>query len=62
MDAQVAVNWNMDVPLGATNDKAITLLKSAIARPHDEYEDLGRVTAVLLSALNLQPGQYYART
>ena len=38
-------------------EKAIDILKVALARPHDEYEDLGRVTDTLLKALRLQPGQ-----
>jgi hypothetical protein len=42
-------------------DKAIDILKVALVRPHDEYEDLGRVTDTLLNALFLQPGQF-ART
>jgi hypothetical protein len=42
-------------------DKAIGILRIALARPHDEYEDLGRVTDALLNALRLQPGQF-ART
>jgi hypothetical protein len=42
-------------------EKAIDILKVALARPHDEYEDLGRVTDTLLNALRLQPGQF-ART
>jgi hypothetical protein len=42
-------------------DKAIDILKTALARPHDEYEDLGRVSDTLLNALGLQPGQF-ART
>jgi hypothetical protein len=42
-------------------EKAIDILKIALARPHDEYEDLGRVTDTLLNALDLQPGQF-ART
>ena len=42
-------------------DKAIEILRIALARPNDEYEDLGRVTDALLNALRLQPGQF-ART
>jgi hypothetical protein len=42
-------------------EKAIDILKVALARPHDEYEDLGRVTDTLLNALDLQPG-HFART
>jgi hypothetical protein len=42
-------------------DKAIDILKIVLARPNDEYEDLGRVTDTLLNALGLQPGQF-ART
>jgi hypothetical protein len=43
------------------SDKAIAILKRALSRPEDEYEDLGRVTDTLLTALSLQPGQF-ART
>jgi len=32
--------------------------KIALARPLDEYEDLGRVTDALLHTLRLQPGQF----
>jgi hypothetical protein len=39
-------------------EKAIDILKIALARPDDEYEDLGRVTDTLLNALSLQPGQF----
>ena len=42
-------------------EKAIDILMVALARPHDEYEDLGRVTDTLLNPLRLQPGQF-ART
>jgi hypothetical protein len=42
-------------------EKAVDILKIVLARPHDEYEDLGRVTDILLNALGLQPGQF-ART
>jgi hypothetical protein len=42
-------------------DKAINILKLALGQPHDEYEDLGRVTDALLSALSLQAGTF-ART
>jgi hypothetical protein len=42
-------------------DKAIEILKIALARPNDEYEDLGRVADALLTALRLEPGQF-ART
>jgi hypothetical protein len=42
-------------------EKAIDILKIALARPYDEYEDLGRVTDTLLIALGLQPGKF-ART
>ncbi len=42
-------------------EKAIDILKIALGRPLDEYEDLGRVTDTLLNALGLQPGQF-ART
>jgi hypothetical protein len=38
--------------------KAINILKDALARPNDDYEDLGRVTDVLLNALSLQPGMF----
>lgn len=42
-------------------EKAIDILKIALARPYDEYEDLGRVTNILLNTLGLQPGKF-ART
>jgi hypothetical protein len=32
-------------------EKAIDIMKVALARPHDEYEDLDRVTDTLLNAL-----------
>ena len=38
-------------------EKAIAILKHALSRPEDEYEDLGRVTDTVLTALALQPGQ-----
>ena len=38
-------------------EKAIAILKHALSRPEDEYEDLGRVTDTVLAALALQPGQ-----
>ena len=43
------------------SDKAIAILKRALSRREDEYEDLGRVTDMLLATLSLQPGQF-ART
>ena len=45
----------------AEAEKAIDILKSALARPYDEYEDLGRVTGILLNTLGLQSGKF-ART
>jgi hypothetical protein len=39
-------------------EKAIDILKIALARPLDEYEDLGRVIDALLHTLRLQPGQF----
>jgi hypothetical protein len=42
-------------------EKAINILRTALVRPLDEYEDLGRVSDTLLNALRLQPGQF-ART
>jgi hypothetical protein len=42
-------------------EKTIDILKIALVRPHDEYEDLGRVSDTLLNALDLQPGKF-ART
>lgn len=42
-------------------EKTTDILKTALARRHDEYDDLGRVYGSLLNALGLQPGQF-ART
>jgi|ERR1700730_4246556 len=42
-------------------DKAIQILRAARGQPHDEYEDLGRVSDAVLNALSLQPGMF-ART
>jgi hypothetical protein len=39
-------------------EKAINILKAALARPDDDYEDLGRVTGALFNALSLQPGMF----
>jgi hypothetical protein len=39
-------------------EKAISILKTALRRPDDDYEDLGRVTDGLLKALSLQPGMF----
>ena len=39
-------------------EKAINILKVALARPDDDYEDLGRVTDALLDALSLEPGMF----
>jgi hypothetical protein len=54
-DATIYVVAEADV------EKATDILKTALARPHDEYDDLGRVSDSLLNALGLQPGQF-ART
>jgi hypothetical protein len=43
------------------SDKAIAILRDALSRQQDEYEDLGRVADTLLATLCLQPGQF-ART
>jgi hypothetical protein len=48
----------MYVVAEAEVEKAIAILKIALARPLDEYEDLGRVSDTLLNALSLQPGQF----
>jgi hypothetical protein len=45
----------------ANAEEAIQILKIALVRPQDDYEDLGRVSDALLSALSLQTGQF-ART
>jgi hypothetical protein len=37
-------------------EKAMDILKVALARSYHDYEDLGRVTEQLLKALSLQPG------
>jgi hypothetical protein len=42
-------------------EKAIDILKIALALSHHDYEDLGRVSDTLLNALSLQPGTF-ART
>jgi hypothetical protein len=42
-------------------EKAVDILKLALVRPLDEYEDLGRVTDTLLKALGLRDGEF-ART
>jgi hypothetical protein len=39
-------------------EKAINILKTALARPDDDYEDLGRVSDTLITALSLQPGMF----
>jgi hypothetical protein len=39
-------------------ERAIDILKVALARSYHEYEDLGRVTVALLNALSLQPGTF----
>ena len=39
-------------------EKAINILKTALARPDDDYEDLGRVSESLVTALSLQPGMF----
>jgi hypothetical protein len=39
-------------------EKAIDILKIALVRPNDEYEDLGRVSDTLLNTLSLKPGQF----
>jgi hypothetical protein len=39
-------------------DKAIAILQRAISQPNSEYEDLGRVSDTLLTALSLQSGQF----
>jgi hypothetical protein len=41
--------------------KAIDILKLALVRPNDEYDDLGHVSDALLKALSLHSGQF-ART
>ena len=41
-----------------TIDKAIDILKTALSRPSDEYEDLGQVMDNLLNALSLKPGTF----
>ena len=39
-------------------ERAIDILKVALARSYHDYEDLGRVTEQLLKALSLQPGTF----
>jgi acylphosphatase len=41
--------------------RAVELIRAKLAGPGDEIEDLGRVTDVLLTALNLKEGEF-ART
>jgi len=45
----------------AVSEKTIDILKVALDRASDEYEDLGGVSDSLLNSLALQPGQF-ART
>jgi hypothetical protein len=37
---------------------AMEIIRNNVAGPHVELEDLGRVSASLLKALALQPGQF----
>ena len=39
-------------------ERAIDILKVALARSYHDYEDLGRVTDALIKALSLQPGSF----
>jgi hypothetical protein len=39
-------------------EKAIDILKVALARSYHDYEDLGRVTDALIKALSLQLGMF----
>jgi hypothetical protein len=39
-------------------EKAMDILKVALARSYHDYEDLGRVTGALLNALSLRPGTF----
>ena len=39
-------------------NKAVNLIRDKTANPVDEVQDLGRVSANLLSALKLLPGDY----
>jgi hypothetical protein len=39
-------------------NQAIDILKTALARPDYDYEDLGRVSDSLIDALSLQPGMF----
>ena len=39
-------------------EKAIDILRVALARPDEDYEDLGRVADALLNALSLRPGMF----
>lgn len=54
-------NATIYVVAEADPKRAIDILKLALVRPADEYEDLGRVSDTLLKALSLSPGQV-ART
>jgi hypothetical protein len=42
----------------AEADKAIELIRSSIGSDGDEIKDLGRVSAELLKALSLEPGDF----
>ena len=42
----------------AERDKAVGILRNGLSRPDDEYEDLGRVSDTLMTALNLKPGEF----
>ena len=50
--------WVAYIVALADPDKAIELIRSHVAGPDDQVEDLGRVTDSLLMALKLGTGQY----
>jgi hypothetical protein len=39
-------------------EKAVSILKPALSRPDDDYEDLGRVSDTMLDTLSLRPGTF----
>jgi len=50
--------WVAYIVALAEPDRALELIRSQVAAPDDQVEDLGRVTAALLIAIKLGTGQY----